>query len=113
MGTNYYMRENICNSCGRYNELHIGKSSYGWAFSLRIYIDENIRTLSDWKKLWQDPKNLIFDEYDNAITVDEMISCITDRQRYRGRGGLVPMQYCDISQKGDDGDYELCAYEFC
>jgi len=36
MGTNYYARINTCNNCGRYTEIHIGKSSCGWRFAVEI-----------------------------------------------------------------------------
>jgi len=49
MGTNYYLHENVCESCGRSDEpLHIGKSSAGWVFTLRIYPDKGINSLEDW-----------------------------------------------------------------
>jgi hypothetical protein len=36
MGTNYYVVENACECCNRYDEtLHIGKSSCGWAFTFQ------------------------------------------------------------------------------
>ena len=42
MGTNFYIRYNKCSCCDRYDELHVGKSSYGWSFSfhsLDEYVD--------------------------------------------------------------------------
>ena len=36
MGTNYYHVSSVCPHCGRGDEdLHIGKSSMGWAFCFR------------------------------------------------------------------------------
>ena len=32
MGTNFYVRLNYCEHCGRYETLHIGKRSCGWKF---------------------------------------------------------------------------------
>lgn len=30
MGTNYYWRIKNCDKCGRYEDVHVGKSSAGW-----------------------------------------------------------------------------------
>ena len=32
MGTNYYTKINNCDKCGRYDKIHLGKSSAGWQF---------------------------------------------------------------------------------
>jgi hypothetical protein len=46
MGTNYYVAYDYCRHCGRFDEeFHIGKSSAGWCFSLRVYEDKG---LTDW-----------------------------------------------------------------
>jgi len=39
MGTNYYLQGKVCVHCGVADggPLHIGKSSAGWNFGLRIY----------------------------------------------------------------------------
>jgi hypothetical protein len=55
MGTNYYLTEerNRCEHCGRadvINRWHIGKSSGGWAFKLRIHPSDGIKNLEDWVK---------------------------------------------------------------
>ena len=48
MGTNYYVAKNLCECCNRYDEeYHIGKASYGWAFSFQGYRAE--RLLNDAK----------------------------------------------------------------
>lgn len=60
--------------------LHIGKSSYGWHFSLCIYPQLNINNLEDWINLWNTPGVTIFDEED-AISTPEMIDRITNRKR--------------------------------
>lgn len=109
MGTNYYLREKCCKECGRYNELHIGKSSAGWAFSLRVYPDLGIKSFEDWKAKWNNPENHIFNEYERSVTVEEMESCILDRapsvrhhtgKEFTGGGynalrGSETFDYCD------------------
>lgn len=60
-------------------KLHIGKSSYGWHFSLCIYPELNINNLDDWKELFKD--NAIIDEEYKPIEIDEMLDKITNRYR--------------------------------
>lgn len=56
MGTNYYLRkplQNLCECCGRHDpveEVHLGKSSGGWYFSLHVYPDggDGVVAFSDW-----------------------------------------------------------------
>lgn len=79
MGTNYYVEEKEpCSCCGRsYEKRHIGKSSAGWVFALRIYPDENINTWDDWQVLLN---NKIKDEYGKPISKEEMIDIVTKRE---------------------------------
>ena len=79
MGTNYYLIEQPpCIRCGReYEARHIGKSSAGWVFALRIYPDEGINTLEDWKPLLE--KGVIKNEYDEVIPFNVMLDAITMR----------------------------------
>jgi len=50
MGTNYYLQKKsgTCQTCGHCSEdpKHIGKSSGGWCFSLHVYPEENITTVT-------------------------------------------------------------------
>lgn len=59
--------------------IHIGKSSCGWHFALCIYPNNGINDIYDWKKLFENPENIIEDEYHCIITAEEMFSTITDR----------------------------------
>ena len=85
MGTNYYFRKplaNHCEHCGRSDppeELHIGKSSAGWCFSLHVHPEQNICSLADWETIW--PTGTIVNEYGENITPAEMFSVITGRSR--------------------------------
>lgn len=64
MGTNYYMVKGERYAEGGYDHplnpllkwgtgrppmIHIGKSSGGWCFALRVYPDHGVHTLADWK----------------------------------------------------------------
>lgn len=64
MGTNYYIRENNCESCGRFNEEHIGKSSAWWDFTIRHHRDK-YNSFSEFKEYIKDKK--IFDEYSEEM----------------------------------------------
>jgi len=48
MGTNYYHRTNICEKCGRFDETHIGKSSWGWTFS--FHGPNGVSSYANWLK---------------------------------------------------------------
>lgn len=85
MGTNYYVESVVecCPTCKRPlpdangevpEPRHLGKSSAGWCFSLRVYPDEGINTLEDWIRWWQG--KTIRNEYGAVITEDEMLCCI-------------------------------------
>jgi hypothetical protein len=94
MGTNYYLHENACPTCGRGPEpLHIGKSSGGWVFALHVIPEEGINDLPDWIKRWE-KGGVVKDEYGETVTPEEMISVIKDRAWGRWDGGRkVPGGY--------------------
>ena len=51
MGTNYTVQIYTGNNAegeAEYEDLHIGKSSMGWVFSLRVYPERGIHSLYDW-----------------------------------------------------------------
>jgi hypothetical protein len=83
MGTNYYFRKpltNYCEHCGRSDppeELHIGKSSAGWCFSLHVHPEQDICSLADWETIW--PAGAIFNEYGEELSPSEMLGVITGR----------------------------------
>ncbi len=84
MGTNYYLihRKPTCHCCGHKKEpLHIGKSSYGWCFSLHVEpgIEDFPPDLYGWEVLFGSDKYYIEDEYGDKLTVDEMMDEITKR----------------------------------
>lgn len=63
MGTNYYIRFNICDCCDRYDELHIGKSSVGWQFTFHA-IDNSQILLREF-----DPKYMLLDDNETTIKI--------------------------------------------
>ncbi len=133
MGTNYYLRSPACSQCGHVPaELHIGKSSAGWNFGLRIYPliageqDERlsgfgvaaITELDDWRPLFE--RFSIVDEYDRMISATEMIEVITERSHPRGLASRLtaePELMGPYRSNAQDtypgkGTYDLCRYEF-
>lgn len=90
MGTNYYFyKEPACPHCGhRTDPLHIGKSSGGWVFALRVYPDEGINSLADWTMLFDMwIQSQIKDEYGLILSPDTMLNRITDR---KFSGSILP-----------------------
>jgi len=85
MGTNYYLHKeskSICQHCGHDPEkeiLHIGKSSYGWNFSLHVIPELGINSLDDWKREWSQDGSHIEDEYGRKKSPEEMLEVITNR----------------------------------
>ena len=114
MGTNYYLRKNICKCCDRYDELHIGKSSAGWNFSLRVHSDEGLSTLDDWIQEFK--KGKIFNEYEREVREEEMISIITERGEYTPKGiklrSHVELLGNGLRVKRGEGSWDYCDYEF-
>lgn len=89
MGTNYYIttgRKIKCCECPNCNGtkdeiLHVGKSSGGWCFALRVYPELGINTLKDWDILLKNGQ--IKDEYGKDVSYTKMISEITERSFHK------------------------------
>lgn len=64
------------------DKLHIGKSSFGWNFSLCIYPTLNIYNLKDWIELFDNSEYEILDEEDRVVSKEEMLSTITERKSF-------------------------------
>ena len=100
MGTNYYhvtQVGKVCEHCGkgeREERRHIGKSSSGWCFSLRVYPEDGITELDDWEKLWALGGRII-DEYGDKIEVQTMRLIITQRHGREWARGWDLMGYAD------------------
>lgn len=77
MGCNYYLRtgqSTCCSYCGSQiaEQIHIGKSSWGWCFAL--HVTDEIRSLDDWVEKFNEGE--IVDEYGESITAKDMIDII-------------------------------------
>lgn len=91
MGTNYYLVYNetiddTCPCCGheivKKKELHLGKSSSGWAFTLHVYPEQGIHTWGDvlYEILQATGKGgWIKDEYGTEVEIEMFVDIVTER----------------------------------
>jgi hypothetical protein len=128
MGTNYYLKgKPACEHCRRGPErgLHIGKSSAGWVFALRVYphgqddwrvsdFDTSIKrleSLEDWLPLFA--RFGVIDEYDRDVTTAEMHDTIANRAPWKPG---VPLRRSEIDGRDcigrGPGTWDLCVGEF-
>ncbi len=83
MGTNHYWDPpdpDRCVTCGRSNveEVHLGKVSAGWVYSLQAFPDEGIVTLEQVVTMMTDRARhpAIRDEYGHRLTLDDWLSIV-------------------------------------
>ena len=80
MGTNYYHEIGVCEHCGHAeHRRHIGKSSFGWCFSLHVEPDDHAFPHS-WDE-WQEEfiSGRIVDEYGEEVDTEDFYSVVTER----------------------------------
>ena len=129
MGTNYYVNKKpdlVDILRGEEDlELHLGKSSAGWCFSLRIYPEMGLVNLETWYKFLSKGRITITDEYGTTHDIDDVIHRITKRswkhehtlsdiKKYPDRfhkDGCRRHTSSDQTKPGK-GSYDLCNYEF-
>lgn len=86
MGTNYYFVEK-CECCGNETRLHMGKSSAGWVYVMRVWPEKGITDLHSWLAYMEDRLDgLIYDEYGKVLSPYDWASTVLCRWRY-GSGG--------------------------
>lgn len=105
MGTNYYLRQNCCDKCGRYDETHIGKSSGGWRFALSA---RDIKSYGEWVKAILDA-GTVWDEYGRLHTSQDLIKLIEEKKDEKSHPFFSKEDYPTWS----DGPADLLNYEFC
>lgn len=85
MGTNYYVTSEECPCCRKKaDQLHIGKSSGGWVFTLRLHPDLGIYSWSAWKKHLKG--RIIVDEYGSRISMKRLREIVEQRTGDVGKG---------------------------
>lgn len=124
MGTNYYVATNHCECCDRYDEeYHIGKSSYGWAFSFRGYRPGRLVSWKNWKEFLKD--KIITDEYGERIDYDWFVQYVEGEKRpgFVRQDGHKNLQHNEEGRKpagwynpeydwDDEEGYAFCSREF-
>lgn len=112
MGTNYYVKNSgvKCDHCGHESapDLHIGKSSGGWYFSLHVIPESGLNTLEDWKSYLEIDGNEIVNEYNELLSVEEFLEIVTDRGRDCTLDDLeILSRYITIHTDTEIGNYSL------
>ena len=75
MGTNYYVAKNFCECCNRYDEeYHIGKDSYGWAFTFQGYKYDHLTSWKRWKEFLKD--QIIMNEYGERMDYESFVDLV-------------------------------------
>jgi hypothetical protein len=125
MGTNYYVAKNLCECCNRYDEeYHIGKASYGWAFSFQGYRAERLVSWRAWKEFIKD--KIIIDEYGERTNYDWFVNYIEENKspgyvredghknlQHNEQGKIDKCSWFNPENDWDDEDgYAFCAREF-
>lgn len=80
MGTNYYTATQDCPSCGKpldEERRHLGKSSAGWHFALRVDPENGIRDIADVLDLAR--RHGVVDEYGRNLSTDEFMKIVMVR----------------------------------
>ncbi len=106
MGMNYYYRSEICKCCSRYNSVHLGKSSAGWAFSFKG--DEQIRSYADWLHTLE-AGGVIVDEAGAEISLKDFKAKVEAKKNDR-KGSVDPSRE---DQWEDAEGHPFCDYEYC
>jgi len=61
-----------------YKELHIGKSSWGWCFSLHYIPSLKLTSWEEWKKFLEDKE--IYNEDEEIVSLEYLEAQVTERQ---------------------------------
>lgn len=81
MGTNFYLRTNVCSHCDRYDEVHICKSMTSFdtvrTFDADLTDDRiTVGSWAEWKVLLLTGGGLIFDEYGRFWLTADFIEAV-------------------------------------
>ena len=78
MGTNYYIDINKCESCGRKDQIHLGKSSMGWQFTFQYNGGKYYKNVDEMKEFLNDKQ--IYCEYNGEISNKEFWEMVKTKQ---------------------------------
>ena len=107
MGTNYDLKYKICDECGRFDTLHLGKSSGGWKFALQandFKYYKNWEEMKSWLEAKCDTRGRIYDEYNEEIKLKDFIDLVEKKQK-------IKQPDVDNGTQDIDG-YRFSNYEF-
>ena len=123
MGTNYYVIKDKCECCKRSTrEYHIGKSSFGWAFSFQGYPWNKLTSWKAWKEFLKD--QTIEDEYGDPVSYEDFVKMVESYKApgFRSETGRVNLQHNDEAKKAgwfnpstdwdDEDGYSFTTREF-
>lgn len=115
MGTNYYVKKNLCDSCKRSDPIHLGKSSAGWKFLLQANGFEHYK---NWKemKAWLADK-VIENEYEERVSVENFVDLVekkhADPELWDHHTARPDQNILDDFAKQDPEGYDFHDGEFC
>mgnify|MGYP003136101827 CR=1 FL=1 len=92
MGTNYYIKINDCEKCGRYDDIHLGRSSAGWTFSFQYNGGEYYKNVKEMKE-WLIGK-VIIDEYGDDVTQEAFWKLVEQKQK--NKENKCHAEYCKV-----------------
>lgn len=136
MSTNFYWRDKPCGHCGRYEEIHVGKSSGGWSFGFRAWphrlMNEEypdwghdpwspfgfpVVSRADWAKVFAERPGELWDEYGRQVEdplawLDELTPPDATKRRWEN-GHMGPHWHRDPDQEWRDPEgFRFSAREF-
>ena len=137
MGMNYYcetgrMFEVECDCGFRHmmpETLHIGKSSWGWTFSLHVIPEKGLECWRDWEEVLKDARRIYNEEGEN-VSLEELRETVLHRARELNDEEKARMEEIaerdgyfldrrswlfggeDSRKQGEDGDYSIITGEF-
>jgi hypothetical protein len=112
MGTNFYWRDKPCDTCGRFEEIHVCKSRRTWRAYRHDLIDPDhpgwgynplspfgfaVLCLDDWRKIFAARPGELFSEYGDRIT--DPVAWLDEADRY-GKGPVDTTVGCYTDEDG-------------
>jgi hypothetical protein len=100
MGTNYYVKSERCNCCDhKPDDFHIGKSSYGWYFTM--HVTYTITNFQDMLIFLVDNRYNIYNEYGDKVELEDIIRTICCRSGNNTAENYYENSiYCELGQYG-------------
>lgn len=112
MGTNYYYHTNVNvvdRLLGKEPEvLHIGKSSFGWCFSLHAIKERGLTTAGAWLKFIHQDGGKILNEYDDVVSLEELHATICDRKGRNNEPPFITAEFNPLEYEVHDSFEAYC-----